>query len=593
MTDKAERTPLVAEGVTDPRAIAAAQKYDARLAEIGRLIRLEPYRNTEVPILHRCLEHGTEAKVRPANALKGRGMLCCKHAAQKSDAQRRSKEAANRYDGILEEFGKIRRLEPYAGNSVPILHLCLAHGEEHKTTPSRAINGGGLVCCRREAVQAAATESMEKAAAAYDAKLAAVGKLRRIEPYQGAHVGILHECITHKEKGVIRPGNALSGYGLKCCKIAAARDTGKRLREGAAGAYDERIAVFEKLKRLEPYIDSHTPILHRCLIHGEEGKTSPTGALSGRGLRCCQKAAQAATVEAQRQEAARSYDSRIAAIGRVIRLEPYDRSGTSILHRCLEHGEEHKATPDSILAGSGLACCLLAARRSTQRRRNREAADRYDERLAEVGRLVRVEPYINNSTPILHRCLDHDEVHPIPPGNALQGAGIKCCRRGGWDCLQSLLDGNDLRPVMEEATFVYVFDVPGREGWLKPGISNKPELRARNPMSDGIYGELLASWELPDRTAAILVEEAVLRDQSIKRPNDLGELIDAHGSKEIRIAEANQLIEHIQSLVDSIGAHHGAWHAWAIKCIPTLSRWEKRLLERQLAEMEDPCTAGF
>jgi hypothetical protein len=71
---------------------------------------------------------------------------------------------------------------------------------------------------------------------------------------------------------------------------------------------------------------------------------------------------------------------------------------------------------------------------------------------------------------------------------------------------------------------VYVFDVPGREGWLKPLVSNNPELRARNPMSDGIYGELLVSWELPDRTAAILVEEAVLRDKLIKRPNELGNL---------------------------------------------------------------------
>lgn len=584
MGDQEQGVPLVAEGVTDPRAIAAALKYDKRLAEFGRLVRLEPYRNTRTPILHRCLEHGEEARIRPANALKGRGMICCKDAAQKADAQRRSKEAASRYDGILSDHGKLKRLEPYKDNHTPILHLCLTHNEQHKTAPSRAINGGGLICCRREAVQAAATESMEKAAAEYDAKLAAVGKLRRIEPCQGAHILILHECITHKKKGMIRPGNALNSYGLKCCKIAAARSTGKRLREEAADTYDERIAVFGKLKRLEPYVDSNTPILHRCLIHREEGRTAPAGALIGKGLRCCQKAAQAARIEGQRQEAARAYDSRIAAIGRVIRLEPYDRSATPILHRCLEHGEEHKATPGSILAGSGLACCLLAARRATQRRRNREAAERYDARLAEVGRLVRVEPYINSSTPILHRCLDHDELHPIPPNNALQGAGIRCCRRSGWDCLRFLLDGNDLRPLMEEATFMYVFDVPGREGWLKPGISNNPELRARNPMSDGIYGELLASWELPDRTAAILVEEAVLRDQSIKRPGDLEELLDAHGSKEIRIAEAGPLIEHIQLLVDSFGAHQGAWQEWALKRIPNLSGWEVPLLKAQLEE---------
>lgn len=579
-------TSLVAEGVTDPRAIAAAQQYDKRLAEIGRLIRVEPYRNSMTPIMHRCIKHGLVSQVIPANALKGRGMMCCKQEAQKADAQRRSREAADRYDKTIAQFGKLRRLDPYKDCHTPILHLCLIHNERHKTAPSRAINGGGLVCCRREAVQATANKSMEKAAAEYDAKLAVVGKLRRIEPYQGAHVGILHECIAHKERGKIRPGNALSGYGLKCCKIAAIKNTGMRLREEAAKRYDERIAVFGKLKRLEPYIDSQTPILHRCLVHEEEGRTAPNDSLAGKGLRCCQKAAQASRVEAQRQDAARTYDSRIAEFGRVIRLEPYDRSGTPILHRCLAHGEEHKATPDAILSGGGLTCCALASKRATQQRRNREAAERYDELLSEVGRLVRVETYINRTTPILHRCLDHDEVHAISPGNALQGAGIRCCRRGGWDCLQSLLDGNDLRPVMGEATFVYVFDVPGHQGWLKPGISNDPEVRARNPQSDGIYGELMASWELPNRTAAILVEEAVLRDKSIPRPDDLGELLDAHGSKEIRIAEANQLIKHIQNLVDSLEAFSGTWQGWALGHLPRLSRWEERLLRQQADEKQ-------
>ena len=573
--------PLVAEGVTDPRAIAAAQKYDERLSEIGRLIRLEPYRNTETPILHRCLKHGMESEVRPANALKGRGMLCCKDELQKADARRRSQEAADRYDEILASYGRLKRLEAYTGNHVPILHLCLKHNERHKTAPSRTIKGGGLICCRQHAVQEAATRSIDKAAEEYDQKIAKIGKLQRIATYQGTKVPILHRCIAHGETGLIRPGNALSGYGLKCCRIASVRETGRQLRQDAAEKYDSRIAEFEKLLRLQDYVDSNTPILHRCLVHGEEALKAPSSALLGQGLDCCRRAANAKRIEEMRQKAAREYDAKIAEIGKVIRLEPYILSGTPILHRCLSHGEEQKSTPDTILAGSGLACCLLEARRATQRRRNREAADRYDGRLALIGRLVRVDPYINNSTPILHRCLDHDEVHPIPPNNALQGAGIKCCRRGGWDCLQSLLTGNDLRLVMNEPTFVYIFDVPGIAGWVKPGISNNPKLRSRNPMSEGIYGELLASWELPDRTSAILIEEAVLRDPAIPKPDDLGELFDAHGSKEIRVIEQTDLINRIQFLVDSLLEHDGPWQAWALHYIPMLSRWESRLLSQQ------------
>jgi hypothetical protein len=60
----------------------------------------------------------------------------------------------------------------------------------------------------------------------------------------------------------------------------------------------------------------------------------------------------------QRQEAASRYDSRLE--GRMVRLEPYVTAQTPILHRCLLHGEEHKATPNNVLNGKGLRCCWLA-----------------------------------------------------------------------------------------------------------------------------------------------------------------------------------------------------------------------------------------
>jgi hypothetical protein len=352
---------LVAEGVTNPKAIRAAEVYDERLASIGKLQRLEPYRDNKTPILHRCLEHGEEHPCSPSNGLQGGGLRCCSLATRRAVGDRKQAAAAARYDDKLAKLGKLQRLEPYRGSGAPILHRCLKHGEEHPCSPSDGLAGKGVRCCRLAGCRAVGDRLQAAAAARYDAKLAELGRLVRLEPYRDNKTPILHRCLEHGEEHPCSPAPALKGHGLRCCKLAAARAAGGRYKTAAAATYDGKLAATGRMVRLEPYRGNRIAILHRCLEHGEEHLVMPANVLSGQGLRCCGLAVFRAQADRAKADAAARYDDKLAKLGKLQRLEPYRGNKVAILHRCLEHGEEHPCGPSHALGGQGLRCCRLAA----------------------------------------------------------------------------------------------------------------------------------------------------------------------------------------------------------------------------------------
>ena len=331
--------------------------------------------------------------------------------------------------------------------------------------------------------------------------------------------------------------------------------------------------------RLESYRDARTPILHRCLEHGEEHPCKPDHALRGHGLRCCKLAAVQAQSDRRKATAAAIYDGKLAAMGRVVRLEPYIGALTPIMHRCLEHGEEHLCSPAQALSGSGLRCCKLTGLQASRDGRKAAAAARYDGKLAKLGRLERLEPYVGALSPILHRCLLHGEEHRCAPTHALAGQGLRCCGSLPNTLTALIWDGHDAELL--EPCQLYAYAVPGRPGLVKPGIARDHDRRATR--GRGLYGELLAVWDLPTRRDALLVEGAILRDPSIPSPADLGELEVFAGAGEVREIDADALVAHAQALVDSLVAHAGPWQAWVHDNVPSLSRAERIALRRQLA----------
>lgn len=114
--------------------------------------------------------------------------------------------------------------------------------------------------------------------------------------------------------------------------------------------YDEKLAKFGKACRLEPYVNQHTRILHRCLIHGEEGLAIPGDLALGHGIKCCGN-------DGRKARAASVYDKRIAKIGLCKRIDPYQTRRLAIKHQCLLHHRIFLQEPRRALEGRIPPCC--------------------------------------------------------------------------------------------------------------------------------------------------------------------------------------------------------------------------------------------
>jgi len=107
------------------------------------------------------------------------------------------------------------------------------------------------------------------------------------------------------------------------------------------------------------YKNTTTKVPHRCLVHNEVHEAVPSQLLRGSGLACCRREAQLIACGKQRDAAASVYQARLAEFGKAELLGDYTNARTNTLHLCLIHNEQHLATPDQMIRGCGLKCCLL------------------------------------------------------------------------------------------------------------------------------------------------------------------------------------------------------------------------------------------
>ena len=335
------------------------EEHVVELAAFGKLELLGEYEGQNVKTLYRCIEHGVEQATTPKSAARGSGLQCCRRAIAEKTQARQVAEAAATYDADLASHGKAVRLETYINSTTKILHRCLIHGEIHPASPANARKGHGLKCCQGSG-SGENNPNFIRARDSYDQKIAAVGRVVRVAEYESSQKPIAHRCLEHGEIHPVAPTAALAGNGLRCCKLAGIKKATTRSTAEAAGRYDEEIAAHGKVKRLAPYIQSNAPILHRCLIHGEEHLALPSTCRHGHGLQCCLNSKRAETIEKQRLNAAATYDADLASFGFMVRLEPYVKAHTPILHRCLLHGEEQLALPTNCRKGRKLGCCRRA-----------------------------------------------------------------------------------------------------------------------------------------------------------------------------------------------------------------------------------------
>ena len=91
--------------------------------------------------------------------------------------------------------------------------------------------------------------------------------------WKGSQEKTAHKCLIHNEVYDAFPNNVgVKGLGLRCCHREGVKLSIQRQNDAAKKAYDAKIKLASKgkIQRIEEYVNSKTPILHRCNEHNEE-----------------------------------------------------------------------------------------------------------------------------------------------------------------------------------------------------------------------------------------------------------------------------------------------------------------------------------
>lgn len=207
----------------------------------------------------------------------------------------------------------------YSGVNKKITHRCLIDGYEWNVTPHNVLKGRGCPKC---------SNHIKRTNESYVKEVRSVNpNIEVLEKYINNTTPILHKCIIHNIEWNAYPCNILKGCGCKQC----ANELLSRSR---------RITIEEyryKLKQIsstiivvgDKYINSHTPILHKCSIDGYEWLAEPNNILSGKGCPKCSN---------NIRKSHEQYESEVSIVNSDIEvIGQYINAKEPILHRCKKH----------------------------------------------------------------------------------------------------------------------------------------------------------------------------------------------------------------------------------------------------------------
>ena len=250
------------------------EKYIEELRNINpSIIVKEQYVGANIPILHECLIHNIEWKVSPSDALQGHGCSGCKSEKIKN---RLSKTHEQYLDELRKINSNIEPIEQYIGANIPILHRCLIDGYEWSAQPNNMLNGYGCPKC---------SQRFRRTHDYYVKEVFEINpNIEVLGVFSGLQTPILHKCKIHNIEWMAYPEFILKGCGCSMCGD-------DKIKEKLGKTHEQYV---QELKEINPdvevvgiYINSITPILHKCLIDGYEWYTAPTTMLNGCGCPQC------------------------------------------------------------------------------------------------------------------------------------------------------------------------------------------------------------------------------------------------------------------------------------------------------------------
>lgn len=228
------------------------------------------YIDSRTPILHRCKKDGHHWLAIPCNALRGHGCpLCCANI----------KKTHEQYVCEVKEINpNVEVMERYIDARTPIKHCCKIDGHLWNVAPYVILRGDGCPRC---------AGNVKKTTREYIDELFKVNhNIEVLEDYINATTPIAHKCKIDNHIWNAAPCNTLSGKGCPLCKFTLLSNTFKKLHHQYV---KELFVVNFDVEVIDEYIDSKTPILHKCKIDGYEWSVAPSNVLSGQGCPVCQE----------------------------------------------------------------------------------------------------------------------------------------------------------------------------------------------------------------------------------------------------------------------------------------------------------------
>ena len=242
----------------------------------------------------------------------------------------------------------IEVIEEYINNSTPIEHHCLKHNVYWNAMPHNILNGAGCKECQKEKSREKRLKTNEqyiKEVAIKNPTIEVVGE------YAGSKVAIMHHCLNHDVYWNAMPCNILQGKGCNECL----RDKiGNKLVKSQE-QYVKELSIKNKfIEVADEYINSSTPIVHRCLLHNTYWKIAPLNALRGEMCPECKKE----KLQQSFSKTHEQYVNEVALINPdICVVGKYINAKTPIVHKCKIDGVEWLAAPSDILSGRGCPQC--------------------------------------------------------------------------------------------------------------------------------------------------------------------------------------------------------------------------------------------
>ena len=245
--------------------VEEVSKINPNIEVLGR------YKNAKTKILHKCKIDGYEWFATPDNILNGNN---CPKCSKNEKKLKRSKTHEWYLLKVFEINPNIEILGTYEGYHTKILHKCKKDEYEWYAAPSVILKGHGCPEC----AILSRKQKRRKAHENYISEVAEINpNIEVIGEYVNTHTKILHRCKIDGYDWYVEPSHVLSGNNCPvCAKISMTQKEVKKHED-----YVKEVAeVNPNIEVIGEYINSHTPIIHRCKIDDYKWYSTPTNILT-------------------------------------------------------------------------------------------------------------------------------------------------------------------------------------------------------------------------------------------------------------------------------------------------------------------------